>query len=187
MNDVSKNGRFTTSQILACIGSSLVIVSFFLPWMTFYTSISGFQIVARGVGSISDIEDILMLVIILLPIVCHILFLNRAFFKEHFSKTLTVIPLATWVVIFIISYIGASSSIEGSLVGAILKGAFDVGLIGTLIGMILSCIACPSKNLIMNEVKEKKPVVSENKFCPNCGTNIESDAEFCPECGTKSD
>ncbi len=37
----------------------------------------------------------------------------------------------------------------------------------------------------VSNAEESKKVLSEKKFCINCGVKLDADAVFCPECGTK--
>ena len=172
------NNYSISSKTLGYIGSVIVIVSFFMPWIGSDLSAMGFKIVKLAAGSFKlakySQQWILIgtagLLFALSPIVCHVLNIFIISTRREISKTVNVIPIAIWATIFLF----ISIKLEKPSIPE--AEMLSIGFIGTLIGMSIGLIGAFSKAPIVGQ--------STYKYCTKCGETIESDSLFCPECGT---
>ncbi len=175
------------SGIIPYIGSIIVIISFFLPWVG---NRLGPQLVGNSFEMFEMAEyssrflllGIFLLLFLISPIICHIIISIKYYNNNYINKSLALTPLAIWIVEILIAII--SSSDGGDFSMPIGNGpGFGIGAIGTLIGMVITIYLVLSEKVLTSEVI-KQVTTNEIQFCPNCGSKLEEYSKFCPECGT---
>jgi hypothetical protein len=176
-----------TKKLMSAIGSGVVILCFFLPWVR-YMNMSGLTYFTNSFRTfeLSKYDSTVVLwvlvgwAVMLTPLVCHIISLIRTLSRNVVSKPLALIPACLWALALIF---GSARYFD------IESGFAGIGVIGTFLGIAFTTVvaflkAGPAPARMPYQYAAGPQVASA--FCPQCGRPLVPGALFCPGCGAQA-